>query len=199
MREYIICKIDGEPDWHTVPAIPVDCVLWEPDCGIRMTQQICYDETALYIRQQAREAQIRAAYSVLHDPVHEDSCMEFFFALGNDNRYFNFEINPNACFEIGFGPDRHHRVHLCGKRDQKHFQAHCTRISDGWTAEYRLPLEFLRLFYPAFRLESGVSFRANCYKCGDKTEHPHFLSWNPVASGTPDFHRPQDFGSMQFA
>ena len=34
------------------------------------------------------------------------------------------------------------------------------------------------------------------YKCGDKTAHPHFLSWNPVGTPAPDFHRPDFFGEL---
>lgn len=106
MKEYVILKVNSIPDWNAVPVLAVDTILWEPDCGIRMTQQLCYDETALYVRQRAWEANIRAEYSAPLSPVHEDSCMEFFFAFGADERYFNFEINPNGCIELGFGPDR---------------------------------------------------------------------------------------------
>ena len=42
----------------------------------------------------------------------------------------------------------------------------------------------------------GIHFRGNCYKCGDRTEHPHFLAWNPVHTPTPDFHRPEFLGEM---
>lgn len=199
MKTYCIEKTFGAPDWNAVPAVAVDSILWEPDCGIRMEQQICYDETALYVRQQALERDICAVYAAPLSPVHEDSCMEFFFALGADDRYFNFEINPNACIELGFGPDRSNRIRICHKQEQKTFQAQCVRTPDGWNAEYRIPLAFLRLFYPDFRLEQGVRFRANCYKCGDRTPHPHFLAWNPVSSQSPDFHRPQDFGTMILA
>ena len=52
-------------------------------------------------------------------------------------------------------------------------------------AEYCLPLDFFRLFYPDFRLVPGVRFRGNCYKCGDRTEHPHYLAWNPVNTLPP--------------
>ena len=40
--------------------------------------------------------------------------------------------------------------------------------------------------------------RANFYKCGDKTLQPHFLSWSPIHSEKPDFHRPEDFGIINF-
>ena len=135
MKKYTIFKTNGVPDWSAVPAISAECVLWEPDCGVRMAQQLCYDETALYVRQRAKETAVRAEYTAPLSPVHEDSCMEFFFALGEDDRYFNFEINPNACFELGFGPNRSNRIRLCHKDEQETFRARCARTPDGWTAE----------------------------------------------------------------
>ena len=40
--------------------------------------------------------------------------------------------------------------------------------------------------------------RANFYKCGDETSHPHYLSWNPVGTPSPDFHCPEFFGELVF-
>ena len=101
--------------------------------------------------------------------------------------------------ELGFGPNRRERVRLCPKSERETFRPVCTRTPDGWTAEYRIPLSFLRILYPEFSLRSGVSFRANCYKCGDKTVNPHFLAWNAVETAAPDFHRPEFFGEMILA
>ena len=199
MKSYVISRTSGTPDWNAVPPLHVDCVLWEPDCGVRMEQKLCYDDTALYVFQHAQESNVRAEYTAPLSPVHEDSCMEFFFSLTGDGRYVNFEINPNACMELGFGPDRHERVRLCHKAEKETFRPVCTRTPDGWTAEYRIPLSFLRILYPEFTLRSGVSFRANCYKCGDKTPRPHFLAWNAVETAAPDFHRPEFFGEMILA
>ena len=137
MKTYSIPRTSGAPDWNSVPALAVDTVLWEPDCGIRMTQQLCYDETALYVRQRAWETAICAEYTAPLSPVHEDSCMEFFFALGADDRYFNFEINPNGCIELGFGPNRKNRIRICHKAEQETFQPRCVRTADGWTAGRR--------------------------------------------------------------
>ena len=41
-----------------------------------------------------------------------------------------------------------------------------------------------------------ASLRGNFYKCGDLTAHPHFLSWNPINTPKPDFHRPDFFGEL---
>lgn len=199
MKSYTIAKASGAPDRDAIEPLRADCVLWESDCGVRMEQKLCYDDTALYVFQRAWESDIRAECSAPLSPVHEDSCMEFFFSLTDDGRYVNFEINPNACMELGFGPNRRERVRLCHKSEQETFRPVCTRTPDGWTAEYRIPLSFLRILYPEFSLRSGVSFRANCYKCGDKTVHPHFLAWNAVETAAPDFHRPEFFGKMILA
>ena len=106
MKSYTIAKASGAPDRDAIEPLRVGCVLWEPDCGVRMEQKLCYDDTALYVFQRAWESDIRAECSTPLSPVHEDSCMEFFFSLTDDWRYVNFEINPNACMELGFGPNR---------------------------------------------------------------------------------------------
>ena len=44
----------------------------------------------------------------------------------------------------------------------------------------------------------GKSFRAHFYKCGDKLQQPHFLSWNAIGNPKPNFHLPQFFGTIVF-
>jgi hypothetical protein len=48
------------------------------------------------------------------------------------------------------------------------------------------------------RPATGVQWRANFYKCGDKTSHPHWLTWSVVDKPEPDFHRPEFFGILEF-
>ena len=43
-----------------------------------------------------------------------------------------------------------------------------------------------------------LTANANFYKCGDETQKPHYLSWNPVKTSKPDFHRPEYFGKLIF-
>ena len=45
---------------------------------------------------------------------------------------------------------------------------------------------------------SNLIANANFYKCGDDTTKPHYLSWNPVKTENPDFHRPEFFGTLNF-
>ena len=200
MKQYTITPVHtGSPVWTEVPVLEVDNVQWLPDVGVRMQQQVCYDAEYLYVRQQAWEQNLRAERTGFLQQVCEDSCMEFFFAPGKDDRYFNMEINPNGCIHLGFGPGRHGRVQVVPKQMEQLFDVKAERSEDGWTLTYRIPLSFLRLFFPECHFAPGVTLRANCYKCGDLTDHPHYVTWNPVQSENPDYHRPQDFGLMVFA
>jgi len=162
-----------------------------------MTSRICYDEDGLYIHMCATEPKIRAEYKEPLSMVCEDSCMEFFFSpVPGDERYLNFEINPNCRTFIGVGSGRADNVRLAPMNEDALFQKKCLFTEDGWEVFYRIPLIFLRSLFPTCELRSGTVIRANCYKCGDLTEEPHYLSWNPVDHPTPDFHRSCDFGTM---
>ena len=195
-RRYQIIRTAGQPDWAAAPRAQIDQLLWTPQIRITAYAQLVCGDDRLFVHLHANEDAIRAEETGPLAKPCLDSCMEFFFAFGADERYFNFEINPNGCIELGFGPDRKNRVRLCHKAERETFQPCCVRAADGWTAEYCLPLDFFRLFYPDFRLVPGVRFRGNCYKCGDRTEHPHYLAWNPVNTLSPDFHRPEFLGEM---
>ena len=196
VKNYCVRSVPSEPDWEAVPRLEMDQVLWNPGCGIRASGRFCHDSLALYVNLRAAEKQIRAEYTAPLSPVCRDSCLEFFFMPEDEDRYFNFEINPNGCLYIGFGRGREDSTALYRENMRQLFGIRTERTPDGWEAFYRIPLSFLRLFMPDFAFEG--SLRANVYKCGDLTEREHYLSWNPVTSETPDFHRPADFGRMTF-
>lgn len=196
MNQYHIARIRNGADKCRIPELTLDHVLWEPDCGIRAGARICHDGEGLHVYLTAAEKEIRAEYNTPLSPVHEDSCLEFFFRPEKDERYLNFEINPNGCLHIGFGPDRENRVRILPPEPEKLFQIRTARTGKGWEAEYRIPVSFLRILYPGF--ECAGTLRANVYKCGDRTAHEHYLAWNPVNTEKPDFHRPEYFGRMVF-
>lgn len=197
MSQYVVTRIAGQPDWDAVPYLDVAHFNWEPEMDIRMKAQICYDANGLYVHLRTWEKNIRAEYDQPLSPVYEDSCMEFFFCpVDGDMRYFNFEINPNGCMYIGFGTAKPRPIRLVLQDEDVLLQKRIRRTTDGWEAFYTVPVSLIQDFYPGYQLESGKKLRANCYKCGDKTPHPHFISWNPMTSPTPCFHRPEDFGKM---
>ena len=54
------------------------------------------------------------------------------------------------------------------------------------------------LFRHDLKTWNGLEARMNLYKCGDNLSHPHFLSWRPIATEKPDFHRPEFFERVKF-
>ena len=199
MKTYTVLKTDGTPVWENIPALEVSEIQWLPDAGIRMTAQVAYDETGLYVRQRAWEEKLRMEVTEPLGSVCQDSCMEFFFSPAADGRYFNIECNPVGSVYFGFGAQRETRVRLILKDVKALLSLETERHPDGWEVRYHIPLDFIRLFYPEFALTSGRRFTANCYKCGDRTAAPHYLAWNPMTCDKPDFHRPMDFGEMILA
>ena len=66
-----------------------------------------------------------------------------------------------------------------------------------WELALRLPLAtFFR--HKLDRL-GGLVATGNAYKCGDCLPVPHFVSWSPIHTESPDFHRLEFFGEMRFA
>jgi hypothetical protein len=129
----------------------------------------------------------------------EDSCVEFFVENPDGSEYYNFEINPLGKVLAAKGSGRADRV----KRPDEEMEE-ILRI-----AQFEGPQEFSGGIWN-WRVTVVIPFsligvdpedlperlRANFYKCGDKTAHPHFLSWNPIGTPSPDFHRPEFFGEL---
>ncbi len=200
MRTYTIQKVQGKPDWSTVPIMPIDTLLWTDEIDVSAQAQICWDDEALYLRMEAIEPHIRMEGTDVLSEVCEDSCLEFFFRPTERLNYFNIEMNPNGAVYFGYGCELGvpGLVRLVPEERETLFGQRVTFTSNGWVLTYRIPFYFIKRFFPEFRAGEGVRMYANAYKCGDKTVKPHFLSWNPVLSETPSFHRMQDFGCLIF-
>ena len=131
----------------------------------------------------------------------EDSCVEFFVQDPDGSVYYNFEINALGKVLACAGPDRHNRT----KRPAEEMAAiarfsSVKKLDDvkeglqSWRVCIIIPFELIGI-NPENLPES---IRANFYKCGDKTAHPHFVSWSPIDVPSPDFHRPEFFGELKF-
>ena len=195
MRTYIITRRGVDFSWEQVPVLHIDNLQWSQPVPIRAQAQLCYDEEAIYIRMAATEPFIRAEETGKLGMPCLDSCLEFFFCpTAEDDRYFNIEYNPNACLCFGFGFGC--RVRLVVSNELLDPQV--SRTEEGWQIAFRIPSKLIRQFDPSFTPVSGGSIRANCYKCGNLTVQPHYITWNPVALPAPSFHCPAHFGIMYF-
>ncbi len=199
MKEYTIVKRPDDFSWDKIPTLDI-CEPLEDHAPltIRSTAQICYDDKALYVRLATDEKEIRAELFGPLDEVCCDSCMEFFFSpkIG-DRRYINIEGNFNKATFLGLGSNVHTLVRLIPEENP--IQTRPAKTEDGWELCYEIPYEFIRRFFPDFAPFSGMEMRANCYKCADATEPPHYFTWNPTPyNPVAAFHNPDAFGLMRF-
>ena len=195
MMEYRVVRMDC-PDWNKIEPLELHHTPWLVPNEVRAWAQACHDGENLYIRMTAKENHIRATLTGTLDQVCNDSCLEFFFApVESDKRYFNFECNPLGTLYLGFGAERPTRVRQIVKNTAM-FSIQPFTTEDGWGITYRIPGDFLRVYFPDFRFEGTAA--GNFYKCGDETVVPHYLAWSPLTSDNPDYHRRWDFGTLVF-
>lgn len=196
MNTYTVLRQE-HPYWSTVPKVELTHTGWLPECPVSAWAQAVHNGKEIFVRMEAEEAPIR---STLTDPLSQvcnDSCLEFFFAPDSaDGRYLNFEFNPLGTLYLGFGGLRPTRVRQIPKQASDLFQIQPFSTQGGWGICFSIPISFVRMYFPNFSL-TGAS-DGNFYKCGDHTPQPHYLSWAPMSTHTPDFHRRQDFGQLLF-
>ena len=188
-----------------IPKQMIDVVNWpsfpyKPDVSFA----IAYHGNEIYIKFYVRETNTRAEKTETNDMVCEDSCVEFFIAPSDDGLYYNFEFNAIATTHLACGTGRHDRV----KADKECAGTirHLTSMGNlpfaevtgdnKWTLTVAIPTDvFFRHNIESLR---GKSFRANFYKCGDMLSNPHYVTWSPVCTDKPDYHRPEYFGLLKF-
>jgi len=183
------------------PQHAVDVVNWADfDYRPRVTFAIGYGGGDLCVRFEVEEQAVLAEKTETNDSVCHDSCVEMFIAPTPD-AYFNFEFNCIGTALVGHGPARSDRSPL----DPTTIATIRRRSSLGsapfperkapttWHLTAAIPLAILGLSEPDL---PGHTCRANFYKCGDRLTRSHYLSWNPITTPTPDFHRPECFGRV---
>ena len=75
MNTYTIKKIPGTPDWSCVPSLPIDQIHKADTAPVRAWAQAAYNDSSLFIRLRAEEADIRMEESVPLAKTWEDSCL----------------------------------------------------------------------------------------------------------------------------
>ena len=151
-----------------------------------------------------QELNIKAVHKNFNDPVYEDSCVEFFVSFDKVN-YYNLEFNCIGTILGAHGKNRNSRqqldIDLLRKIKVKpSLGTNKINIVDSktkWTLDAVIPISVFK-FSNLTSLKHKTAY-CNFYKCGDKQVVPHFLSWNPVLTDEPDFHRPEYFGELDFS
>ena len=163
---------------------------------------IAYSDDSLFIHFRVEENNIKALYSNDQEPVWQDSCVEFFCAMPEQNFYYNFEFNCIGTCIATAREGREKNVRPLVADQLKQIERYASLGSQpfgerigktAWEICVKIPFTILGI-------NKGDSlpkaFRANFYKCGDETAVPHYVSWSPINTAAPDFHCPEFFGEI---
>lgn len=194
----------ASPVLSTLERNAIDAVSWpEYDYQPDVHFSLAHGAGCLFIKYYVREKEIRAIHRKANDPVHNDTCVEFFIAFDGEDSYYNFEFNCMGTCQAGFGPGREQRrllpeglIRLIDYQ-AKFASAHAPDYEDiYWELTLVVPFSVF-CFHEITSLEAKKC-KMNFYKCGDMLTQPHYLSWNKIISGQPNFHLPEYFGEAHF-
>lgn len=192
-------------DKEKVDFQPINTVNW-PDYPYSPAVEfrIAHTDDAILLHYKVREASVRAVADSDNGRVWEDSCVEFFSMPAGDGIYYNIECNCAGTLLIEAGAERGNRrkapVHVLESVERWASlgrEAFDERTGEqSW--EVAMVIPYKTFFLHDITSLDGHIISANFYKCGDKLQTPHFLSWNPIGLDKPDFHRPEFFGTLRF-
>jgi len=154
---------------------------------------------------------VRCVHTGFQSDVWKDSCVEFFVQPKGCKGYFNFEFNCGGALLASFVTDPT-RVGGILKQysplmpnDNQQIRRYASlpsavepEISTPivWTLEFSIPFTVLEKYAGSPGTVQGQIWRANFYKCGNETSHPHWVSWSPLSAR--NFHDPESFGNLEF-
>ncbi len=181
-------NIVGNINWAEYPYKP------------EVTFSMGYNDKFLFIHFEVVEDHIKAQWLNDNESVWEDSCVEIFIKKPDGTHYFNFEVNCIGTILAARRTGRSDAKHLDGATLARiirvaslpHEKIDTPAEGSAWEMTLGIPFDIIECN------DTPSALKANIYKCGDKTAVPHFVSWAPIDTPTPDFHRPEFFGTLFF-
>lgn len=172
---------------------------YKPDVKFR----IAHISNEIWLKFYVSEKNIMAMETCTNGDVYKDSTVEFFISLDGKN-YYNFEFNCIGTIHLGYGSQRDGRLHIepeiaekiriWSSLGNKPFE----EKQGGFIWEMTICIPSECFVYDNPETFNGVKATANFYKCGDETSDPHYISWKPVSTENPDYHRPEFFDTIEF-
>jgi hypothetical protein len=174
--------------------------------------RLLYDAAHIYVQFQVDDRFVRSVITQPQGPVCTDSCVEFFFKPRADRGYLNLEVNCGGTFLSSY-IENHRRIpggfeKFTGVDLSWLARIRCyhslpdvvdPELTDPccWRLAYALPVALIEAYTGPLGSLAGQTWRANFYKCGDKTSHPHWGSWAPIGEEL-NFHQPDTFAPLCF-
>jgi hypothetical protein len=192
--------LESNADFQLIETINWSEYPYKPDVKFKMA----YCEDQIFLKYYVTEENIRAKETNVNGAVYKDSCVEFFFSTNEKNTYYNFEFNCVGIPHVGYGPGRANRV-LTDPEILKLIQVRSSlgnqpfeEKTGGHQWEMMIVIPQECLIYDKDIVLKGLKAYANFYKCGDETSKPHYVSWNPISTDSPDYHQSAYFGELSF-
>ena len=198
MKEYIIKEIQSEKDITNVNKAMIDIYNWGGEYRPNAYAYLGYIKNdGFVLRLEAEEKNPRATFTEPDQMVCQDSCLEFFadFAPEKDKGYLNFEVNPNGALHLYIGKSVLIRESVL-KMGIKRPEGSAFKTEKSWGFEIKIPFAFLKECYGDVDFKTGYKFKGSFYKCGDKTEFPHYGSFTEIDEEKPKFHCPEFFANL---
>jgi hypothetical protein len=199
--------------WKNIPALEVSCYRQESSSHRPQTRcKLLYDRDCIYGIFRVEDQYVRCVHTAFQSEVYKDSCVEFFVQPKRTGGYFNFEFNCGGALLASYVTDParvagtvREFIPLTPEDNIQIKRCHSLpRIVEPeinrqiiWFLGFSIPFAVLEKHTGRTVTAGGDVWRANFYKCGNETSHPHWGSWSPVRE--LNFHRPADFGEIRFA
>ncbi len=186
-------------NWHTLfPYKP------------QTTVYLAYTNEYIFVKWHVIGQNLRAVCTQDFERVSADSCVEFFCQVPGDEHYFNFEFNcigtATASYRLGRAEDVVRLTPEELSQVLRHSSLPCEPFEEKegdftWSLCVAIPFRLLQAksgiaIQPSPCEDKKRSLRANFYKCADQTSTKHYVSWQPIPTEKPDFHRPEFFGEL---
>lgn len=180
----------------------IDSVNWAKEFPYKplSTFTIAHDGKYIYIDFFVRCNYLKAENFENNSPVSQDSCVEFFVAPNCDNHYWNFEFNCIGTTNASHRTERKKPTRLndeelsqilryasCGSKPFQELEG-----IFSWNLLVAIPLSLIDIKYEGI----PIKMKGNFYKCASGCSQPHFMSWNPIITPSPDFHQQEFFGNI---
>lgn len=182
---------------------PIDSLGWRDKYPYHplTTFSMAHSADTLFVDFFVRCNYLRAVNYKPNTPVYEDSCVGLCLQLSKDSKsYISLMINcigtlsgkihsTDGTTEV-IPEERLSAITCyasCGNRPFRELEGLFT-----WNILAEIPFKFLGIKSPEFPIE----MKGNFFKCASGTSQPHFLSWMPIDSPSPNFELPDYFGKI---
>ncbi len=190
---------------NTTEKIAIQTLNWKDYSYLpKVYFKIAHTNNEIILKYYVKEKNPKAVEIQLNGDVYKDSCVEFFISPNSDGFYYNFEFNCIGIAHVGYGNNRFNRqlldidyvkkVKSVSSLGTKPLDLH--NYDKEWTIFIVIPKKVM--IHDKETNWNDLHAKSNFYKCGDETEEIHFVTWNPIKTSNPDYHRYEFFGDVVF-